>query len=254
MFIYGIPGPFAEAKRDEEKRAARSSQAFTEQLRQMFAQQFAHQNEILGFLETHLKPLMSDPQGFFPGEEAALRTESSETVSREYENAARQWQNRAFQLGFRELPSGAMLSSQLALDAARAGAEASGQRQISLTGANLKRTNFFNAAAILRGGAEMLNPLGYASVANQAGDISYKQIKDANQGFSWGKLLAAIAAGALAPLSLGMSGALVGLGAAGGAAMGAATSGSPRMPGTTPSWNPNPTWNPPPVVFSGGWV
>jgi hypothetical protein len=215
-----------KSKGGSAKAAAKESQAFTRELRNLFRQQFSHQQEILGFLEKHLMPMLEDPQGFFPGEEAALRTSASERTSLEFDSALRSAQERSFMLGGRELPSGALGAEVAALEGLRAVSESEGQRGIDLAEAQLRRSNFFNAAQLLSGGAAMLDPSNLGQLAVMQGDSAFKQLK-ATSGSMWGKILGAVAGGVASTFLPGVGSLLAGkLGTMlGGAATSSAASG-----------------------------
>jgi hypothetical protein len=77
---YQYEGPvFTNKVSDEQKASARAMEAFTNELRGMFRQQFGRFTGILNYLEGQLKPVMQE--GFFEGEETALRTSATENIT-----------------------------------------------------------------------------------------------------------------------------------------------------------------------------
>lgn len=241
---YEYNGPVALCKASaEEKAAARASQQFTEELRRMFQQQFAKQQATLDYLEGQIKPLLESPSGFFAGEEAALRTAATENVSRQYQDAMRGFQNRAFILGGRELPSGAMLQGLGEIEGARAADEAGAQNTITLEGAQRKLANFWNAANVLSGIGSLQSPNALLSGAVSQGAESFKEVQQAFKPSGLlGKILGGIAGGIASVFLPGVGGALLGKLGLGAAAAGAGTAGAASSAGSmfAPAWNPGP--------------
>jgi hypothetical protein len=187
---YQYEGPvFTNKVSDEQKASARAMEAFTNELRGMFRQQFGRFTGILNYLEGQLKPVMQE--GFFEGEETALRTSATENITDEYTKAMQAFQSRAFVLGGRELPSGTLLQTQQQLEQARAGQEAGAQREITQFGANRR----LQAAQMLAGIANMQNPAALMSGAIQSGQNSYGAIKESFPASNWLSGLLGIAGG-----------------------------------------------------------
>jgi hypothetical protein len=205
---YEYSGPVALCKHEEEKaqaaaqtQLAKQQAAFYKELQGVFGKQFAQQTGILNFLQSTLKPLIEHPVGYSAAEEAALRTQASETTTGQFENAARNFQERSFILGGRELPSGALLAGLGGLEGMRAISEAGGQREISLQNEALKRQNYWNAVSALGGVAGMQNPLGYAgsatgagSAAVQGGQSAFSMWNQVNQS-PWARVLGGVLGG-----------------------------------------------------------
>jgi len=173
--------PFVMKASSEEKAAARSSQAFTEDLRGLFKQQFANQQQTLNFLLGKLEPMAQT--GFEPGEETALRTSFSDQNSVGFQNALKAFQERSRILGNNEVSSGQVQANLSRLFAAQAASEAAGQNQITLQGANYKR----QALGALTGIAGIQNPAALMGGAIQSGADSFKEIQAAFPNF-WGTL------------------------------------------------------------------
>lgn len=200
----------------EEKDAARSSQAFTDTLRSMFQEQFKYQRGIMDTILAKVTPLFQNPQGFAPDALAAMRTNASEGITANYDAAQRNFQDRAFVLGGRELPSGALLAGQGAIDLGRARDEAAAQRQITLANEQQKQANFWNAANILNGQVANASPNNLLSGSIQQGQQSAAQLYQAFHPFFWdtfgqtfAKALGQGAAGAASMLAGGGAGALL---------------------------------------------
>ena len=209
-------GPVAECKKKSKSadQAAKAMMAFAQELVGLFRQQFGAQEKLIAFLEEKLKPFIESTTGFLPGEEAALRTGATEEISGQYEAASRAFQEQAFVLGGRDVPSGAMLSAQAALGSARAQEQASAQRQITLAGAHMRRQQAFTASAILGG---LRNPNVLAGLALQgyssAADIFIKNKQPSLLGQIVGGLLGAGASfltGGLSTILTGATGAAAG--------------------------------------------
>jgi hypothetical protein len=242
---YEYSGPVALCKHEEEKaqaaaqtQLAQQQAAFYKELQGVFGKQFAGQTQILNFLQDTLKPLIEHPTGYSATEEAALRTQASETTTGQFESAARNLQERSFILGGRELPSGALLAGLGGLEGMRATTEAGGQREISLQNEALKRQNYWNAVSALGGVAGMQNPLGYSQSATGAGGAAvaggqsaYNQWQAYNA-TTWSTFLGDMAKKALGGVVGGAVGALSG-GLFGGLGGGGGSSGAGWAPGST---------------------
>lgn len=141
------------------------------QLLQTFQTQFGKQSQITDSVTKNLQPLIDNPQGYSPEELQALRTQTSDTNSGQFNDAQKALNDQlAARGGASTLPSG--VDAQLRAQLAEAGAktEAGSQNQITLNNEELKRQNFFNAVNALSGNAQIINPLGYASGATAGGN------------------------------------------------------------------------------------
>jgi len=178
----------------EAKAVGQQQAALSAQLAQGYAAQFADQKRILSFLEAAFKPLIESPSGFLPGEEAAMRTSATEQITGEYGAAGEKFREQAFMYGGRELPSGAMLQGMGSIEAGRAATESGAQRNITMIGSERKRQNMFNAAAILSGNAQMMNPLGYAGASTGAAGAATRAYEVAGNTW-WSRALTGFTSG-----------------------------------------------------------
>lgn len=222
----------------QQKDMAMSQASFYEQLKVLFNQQFAQQQQTLNFLMSKIQPILDNPTGYFEGEEAALRTQASDTIAQNYQNAARNWQQRAFQLGGRELPGGALLQGLEALALGQASEESGAQNQITLQGAQRRLQNFWNAASALGGVAQMQSPNALLQGSIQQGENAYREVSEAFKPSGiWQKVLAGVLTGIgttfLPGLGTWLGGSLFGAGGGGGAAAGA---GAGAAAASAPSW------------------
>lgn len=224
---YAYDGPVLTNKvSSEQKQAALSSAQFTDTLRQLFSQQFATQQSTLKMLQDNFQKYVTNPQGYSPESLTAMRTQASDTLAGQFNAAKQQFQNRSFVLGGRQLPSGALLAGENALDIAHAGAESQAQLGITQANEQQKLANMFQAAGILGNVAGLQSPNALLSGAINQGQISDKEIAAAFPASSWlGNLFGGIAGGLvgmipgvgplLAPLA---SGAVSGLAGGSGSA------------------------------------
>lgn len=170
------------------------------QLLQTFQTQFGKQSQITDLLTKNLQPLIDNPQGYSPEELQALRTQTSDTNSGQFNDAQKALNDQlAARGGASTLPSG--VDAQLRAQLAEAGAktEAGSQNQITLNNEELKRQNFFNAVNALSGNAQILNPLGYAGGATAGGNTvaNLSQAVTASNQSSLGAALGGIVGGGL---------------------------------------------------------
>lgn len=152
------------------KAQSAQSSAYEKQMMSMMTAQFGKQSQVLDFLFGQMKPMIENPHGMTAAEDAAMRTSTSENITRQFEGAERASQNQQFALASgREIPSGAGAVMSGAFRLGQAGAQADASRSITMFDANLKRQNQFSAANVLMGGANMLNPTGYGGLAQGFG-------------------------------------------------------------------------------------
>lgn len=192
---YDYAGPVALCKHEEEKALAKSQTDFYNTLRGMYATQFGKQSAIYAALEKAFTPLLAGTTGYTAAREAALRTGATEDITGQFQSAARNIQERAFALGGRELPSGALLAQLSGLELGRAQTEAGAQRSITMQNEALKQENMWKAANVLGGTASGYNPLGYAGAALSGGEGAAKTTQSAYQSI-WSRVLAGLAGGA----------------------------------------------------------
>jgi hypothetical protein len=155
------------------KQTANAQQQFASQLQSNYATQFAGQSAILNSLQKAFLPILQagpGQAGFTPQEEAAIRTNATETSAAEYRKAAgaaaaasaAQGGGNAF------LPNGASQQTQAEIATAGAAQNAAAQNAITQKNYDIGRQNFENAASVLGGTAQMFNPTGYAGQGNTA--------------------------------------------------------------------------------------
>jgi hypothetical protein len=205
---YKYTGPIFVGKASEQEKALADKQAaFYDTTTRLFQQQFANQQQTLNFLQGYLEPLIKNPTGYSPEAMTAMRTSASDTISQQYKNAEQNFQNRSFVLGARQLPSGALLKGEEAIQQAHAADEANAQNQITLSNEQLKQTNFWNAISALSGVGGMQNPSYLLSGANQAGANAWQStsVAYAPSNF-WGNLAGAALGGGLNAFTGGLGG------------------------------------------------
>lgn len=199
--IYNIgPSFWMKASQQEEDLQAQQS-AFYSQLTQLFQQQFASQQKTLGFLQSNLEPLIKNPQGFSPEALTSMRTQASDTIATQFNNAQQNMQNRQFVLGGRQTPNGVMAKQNLVLNEGHAAAESGAQNDITLKNEALKQTNFWNAVSALSGVGGMQNPSYLLSGANQAFGGAFGAANTiAQQNNTLGNIMGGLAGGVLSGL------------------------------------------------------
>lgn len=167
-----VRGPgFGSLKGDNTAKAAEAQQAaFNQQLMALFQTQFGKQNAITDQLTKTLLPQLTNPTGFSPEAEAALRSQASTSSADAYANASKAYQASSFARGSRDLPSGVDEQIQGAISGAGAGQLAGAQQNITLSNEQLKEQNYWNAINGLNGVSATINPLGYANAATSGGN------------------------------------------------------------------------------------
>ena len=191
---YDYSGPVALCKHEEEKALAKSQTDFYNTLKGMYATQFGKQSAIYAALEKAFTPLLAGTTGYTAAGEAALRTGATEDITGQFQSAARNIQERAFALGGRELPSGALLAQLSGLELGRAQTEAGAQRSITMQNEALKQENMWKAANVLGGVGTAYNPLGYAGTSIGAGSSAFETTKSAYQPY-WQSVLGGVITG-----------------------------------------------------------
>jgi hypothetical protein len=154
-------GPVDLAKGDSVAKNAEASQAsFDSSLQNIFTAQYGAQSAITQYLTKQLEPNISaGGQGMSPQALAAARTQSTDTLSNQFQGAARAV-NATEQRG---LPSGVNAQVSGSLMAQQAEAQAQGQNQITMGNEQLKQANYWKSVNALSGNAAQMNPLGYAN-------------------------------------------------------------------------------------------
>jgi hypothetical protein len=165
-------GPLALCKGDKTAKASEIAQAnFTNTLQNAFAIQFGKQGAITDFLTSKLKPII-EAGGVGYGREAltAMRTGATDQLSTAYQNAQKTLQNKEFSRGGEDLPSGVNAQLDAELLNSEASDKATAQNNITLQNENQKQQTYWAALNGLSGNAATVNPLGYASSANQGSE------------------------------------------------------------------------------------
>lgn len=161
-------GEWAFCKGDTTAQQEEEAQAqFTQQLMQIFQQQYANQSATLAYLQGKMEPIINaGGVGYTPEQLTALRTSASDTNAQQFQNAQAALQNSiTANSGGSKLVgvSGAASEEMAALTAAGAEQEANSQNQITQANANLQQQNYWNAINVLNGVAAQYNPLGYSN-------------------------------------------------------------------------------------------
>ncbi|MGH9537364.1 MAG: hypothetical protein ACRD3H_05555 [Terriglobales bacterium] len=231
---YDGPIELAKGADATEKAIADQQSQFYNQLQTNYQTQFAGQSAILKSITDAFTPILNagpSQQGFSAQELAAMRTQADTGTAQAYQNAKQATgEALAAQGGGNTFLPSATKAGIMANTANQAAAQQA-QQQLGITQANYEqgRQNFLSAANVLSGPngvASMMNPLGYAGSATNAGDSAfssantvYQQNKAASQGL-WGELGGI--AGGIAGSFIGMPG----LGAQAGSSLGSALGGS----------------------------
>ncbi len=155
-------------KGDPTAKAAEQQQmTFDSQLMNIFQQQYGSQSQITKYLTSQLEPNISaGGQGMSPAALAAARTQSTDTLSNQFQGAQRAI-NATQQ---RDLPSGVNAQVSGSLMAQEAEAQSAGQNQITSQNEAIKQANYWNSINALSGNAAQINPLGYAGGATSGGN------------------------------------------------------------------------------------
>ncbi len=158
----------------EEKGIQSSQIDFMKQLQSENSSVFNQSQGILNQLNGMFSGILAkgpSQEGFAPGEKDILTARNIDTTAQSYDQAKRGLQQTlATQGGGNQfVPSGVNDELQGELAQSAAATKSSNQNQIELEDYETGRQNFFNAAGELGSAAGLLNPTGYAGVANNAG-------------------------------------------------------------------------------------
>lgn len=145
------------------------SEGFQDTLTKAFQTQFGQNQDIYNFLTGALKPQITNPQGYGDDALAAMRTNASDTIAAQYQNARKAQQNRQFINGSENLPSGVNEVASGALDLGQASDTSTAQNNITMADANLKQQNYWNSISALNGVNQGNNANATAGSANGAG-------------------------------------------------------------------------------------
>lgn len=179
-------GPIALVKGDQDARdQAKQNAAFAKEVQGDFSKRFGMQTDMLNFLNKGFEGLFSQYQeiaqnGFMPGQEAALRTQVAEQNAGAYQGALTNFQDQAFALGGRDLPSGALMQGEAGIRANEAANEATGQRQVSLFGANQRMQGLAGEGQVLGGLNAVANTASPNSLAQTGVEGGHSAVQDLN--------------------------------------------------------------------------
>jgi hypothetical protein len=162
-------GPWMLCKGDNSLKAGEQQQlAFNQQLQNAFMAQYGKQSAQIDYLNSILKPMVTNPTGLSQPALTAMRTSASDTIAREGQNAkSAVAATEAARGGGTGLPSGveAQLDEGVALNTANQ--QSTAQNQITQYDESVRQTNLWNAINGLQGNARMLDPTAYSANANQ---------------------------------------------------------------------------------------
>lgn len=197
---YWYKGPIAFCKGDDLAKQQEESQIqMNNQLMAMMNQNFANQQQLLGYLKGKLQPMIDNPTGYSDQALAAMRTGATDQISSAYQNAQRALNNEEnAKNGGSDLPSGTSQQLDAALLSSEATDKSNAQNTITLNNENLKESNYWNALNVLNGQtANQYNPLGYATAYNQgSGAVAgLSQAVTASQQSGWTSMLGGLAGG-----------------------------------------------------------
>lgn len=217
MFVAIYTPVFYNKASSQEKSAATQNQAFTTQLQNQYQQEFGNSQQIQGSLNQQLQGIMNRGQagqGFQPGEEANLRTDSTENAAQQQIQAQ---QAMGQQIAARS-EGGALTSGAVAQGAERnaamaAASNANAQRGITGENAQLARQNVQQGLGGLSGLSSQMagqtDATGGMAVNNGAN--SFNQVTQAYQPSNfWGNLAGGLAGGAINAVAPGIGSSLAG--------------------------------------------
>lgn len=161
----GTPDPTVTAAEQQQLQ-------FSDTLQNIFMQQYAHQQQILGYLQGQLTPnINAGGQGYTPTQLATQRTAATDVNAEQYQAAQAALNNQVVDnSGGSKLTgsAGATTEADAALLNAEAQTQAAAQENITTNNANLQQQNYWNAIGALSGVAQQENPLGYAGASSNA--------------------------------------------------------------------------------------
>lgn len=207
---WGSGGGSSETKQQQQLTLEQTQQQmqFSQQLMDLYEQQFQNQQNQLNFLKGVMQPVITQAQagkGFSDAEEAAMRTTATDTLSTQFNNAKEALNQELKTSGSSNIPSGVTAGADLALVTEAAKQNAAAQNTITLASAQQARSNLFNAANVLNGVAAQNNPnpiaseatAGSSAVAGLSGSQGELQnsITNANNSSFFGKLSSGLASG-----------------------------------------------------------
>jgi len=149
-----------------------ASAKFQQTLQSTFQAQYAQQQKLMSVVTPQLENMVTKPQGMTPANLAATRTNATDVIAAQTQNAQKAAGAAAARGGGAALPSG--VAAQVSGGIAAAGAEetAATQNQITMSNENLKLQNYWRGISGLTGQEQIADPTKYASEANQAGSTT----------------------------------------------------------------------------------
>lgn len=165
----------------EQKQLAQEQADFYKELKANYSKVWGQQQSILAALTKEFQPILEagpNQKGFSSEEEAALRTQASDTTANAAQQADVALGGKMNSMGDASIPSGAKL--QLESGLLNSAAQENAGLQNKITGENyaVGRENFLNAATALDTSAGMLGPSGAAGSATGAGSAANTSFKD----------------------------------------------------------------------------
>lgn len=152
--------------------AEKSSAAFQSTLQNAFQTQFGQNQALYNFLSGKLQSNINNPQGYGDQALTAMRTNATDTIASQYQNAQKALQNRQFVAGGESLPSGVNAMQTGALALGQASDTARAQNDITTADANLKNQNYWNSVMALNGVNQGNSANATAGEANGAGSTT----------------------------------------------------------------------------------
>jgi hypothetical protein len=157
---------------------------FYQELSANYATVFPEQQSILASLTSEFTPILNagpNQTGFSAPEEAALRTQASDTTARAAQEADVALGGKEASMGDASIPSGAKLQLESGLLNSAAEENAGLQNQITQEDYAVGRENFLNAAGALDTAAGLQNPNAFAGAATSAGSAANTTMNDITQ-------------------------------------------------------------------------
>lgn len=160
---------------------AQDQAAFYKQLTDAYKTVFPEQQAILASLTAEFTPILAagpNQAGFNAAEEAALRTQASDTTTRGAQAADVALGGKLAAQGDATIPSGAKEQLEAGLMESANAENAGLQNRITEEDYAIGRQNFLTAATMLEGTAGHLNPNAFAGAANQGGSAANATFND----------------------------------------------------------------------------
>src|SRR5271157_3428370 len=183
-----------------EQSIAGQQQAFFKTLQDSYGQIFSEQQGFMQALNSQYGKILAAGPGQFgynAQEEASLRGSAAAQTAGDFQNAQTALQQRLAMQGggAAAAPSGTAAQMQAVLGAAGAQEQAQAQNQITQTGYDVGRQNFWNAAQGEMGLVSATNPTPYASAATSAGSAAFgsaETVQKQNEAGSFGAIAGGI--------------------------------------------------------------